>query len=148
MRFVVAALVLALFLVPACGGGGGSSPVTPTPQTIEGTWRATKAQFVSVASSSRQVDIVAQGSTVTMVFSGSNYTYTQTETGKPLTVQTGTWSASSDVMTLRPSGVTWNIQFDLNFSGNNLTLNGGSVQFDFNSGNFEEAKLNMTLVRQ
>jgi hypothetical protein len=51
-------------------------------------------------------------------------------------------------MTLKPTGVTWSIQFDMTFSGNNLTLNGGSVQFDFNSGNFEEAKLNMALVRQ
>ena len=36
----------------------------------------------------------------------------------------------------------------MTFSGNNLTLNGGSAMFDFNSGVFEEAKLSMTLVRQ
>jgi hypothetical protein len=168
MRFVVAVLVLATALTPACGGNSGSStsgsstsgsstsgsntsgsnPAAPTPQTVEETWRATKAQFVSLANSSRRVDIVAQGSTVTMVFAGSNYTFTQTESGKPQQVQTGTWSASTDVMTLRPAGVTWNIQFDMTRSGNNLTLNGGHVQFDFNSGNFEEALLNMTLVRQ
>jgi hypothetical protein len=149
MRIFVATLILAAFLSPACGGGSSSSssPTAPTPQTLEGTWRATKAQFVSKSSSSRQVDIVAQGSTVTMVFSGSNYTFTQTETGKPQQVQTGTWSASTDVMTLRPTGVTWSIEFDMTFSGNNLTLNGGSVQFDF-TGTFEEARLYMTLVRQ
>jgi hypothetical protein len=147
MRCVVATLVLGLFLAPACGGGGGSSPAAPTPQTLEGTWRATKAQFVSVASSSRQVDIIAQGSTLTLVFSGTGYTRTMTQPGQPPDVQTGTWSASTDMMSLKPTGVTWDIQFDMTFSSNNLTLNGGSVQFDF-TGTFEEAKLYMTLVRQ
>jgi hypothetical protein len=114
MRRVVAILVLATALTPACGGNSGSStsgssPAAPTPpQTAEESWRATRAQFVSLANSSRQVDIVAQGSTVTMVFAGSNYTFTQTESGKPQQVQTGTWSASIDVMTLRPTGVTLN----------------------------------------
>lgn len=150
MRFLFAALVLATALTPACGSdsGGGSNPAAPTPQTLEGTWRATKAQFVSVANSSRQVDIIAQGSTVTIAYAGTNYTYSQTESGKQQQVQTGTWSASTDVMTMRPTGVTWNIQFNMTFGGNNLTLNGGSVQFDFNNGVFEEAKLNMNLVRQ
>ena len=147
MRFGVAAFVVVALLAPACGGGGGSSPAAPTPQTLEGTWRATKAQFVSVNNASRQVDIVAQGSTLTLVFSGTNYTRTMTEPGQPPDVQTGTWSASTDVMTLRPSGVTWSIQFEMTFNGNSLTLNGGSVEFDF-TGNFEQAKLYMTLVRQ
>ena len=148
MRFVVATLVLAVFLAPACGGGSSSNPAAPTPQTLEGTWRATRAEFVSNANSSRRVEIISQGATLTLAFSGTNYTLTMTEPGQPPDVQTGTWSASTDIMTLKPSGVTWNIQFDMTFSGNNLTLNGGGVQFDFNSGVFEEAKLNMTLVRQ
>jgi hypothetical protein len=145
MRFFVACLVLAVFITPACGG---SSPAAPTPQTLEGTWRATRAEFVSAASSGRRSEVVSQGSTVTMAFSGSNYTFTMAEPGQAPEVQTGTWSASSEVMTLRPTGVTGNTQFDMTFSGNNLTLNGGNVMFDFNSGNFEEAKLNMALVRQ
>jgi hypothetical protein len=158
MRFVLAMLALVTVLLSACGGNSssssgastpsGSSPVAPTPQTTEGTWRATKAQFVSAANSNRQVDIIAQGSTVTIAFAGSNYTYTQVESGKPQQVQTGTWSASTDVMTMRPTGVTWTIQFDMTFSGNSLALKGGHVQFDFNNGSFEEALLNMTLVRQ
>jgi hypothetical protein len=147
MRFVVATLVLAVFLAPACGGKSGSNPAAPTPQTLEGTWRATKAEFVSVASSSRRTDIVAQGSTLTLVFSGTNYTRTMTEPGHAPDVQTGTWSASTDLMTLKPTGVTWSIQFDMTFGGNNLTMNGGSVQFDW-TGTLEEAKLSMTLVRQ
>jgi hypothetical protein len=147
MRFSFAILILVVLFTPACGGGGSSS-VAPTPQTLEGVWRASRAEFVSAAGSSRRSEIVSQGSTVTLAFSGSNYTFTIAEPGQAPEVQTGTWSASSDVMTLKPTGVTWSIQFDMTFSGNNLTLNGGSVQFDFNSGNFEEAKLNMALVRQ
>ena len=144
MRYVLATLVLATVLSLACG----KNAVAPTPATLEGTWRAARAQFVSVAGSTRQVDIVAQGGAVTLALAGSNYTFTQTESGKPQTVQTGTWSASADLMTLRPSGVAWTVQYSLTLSGNTLTLDGGSVQFDFTAGSFEEAKLNMTLARQ
>jgi hypothetical protein len=51
-------------------------------------------------------------------------------------------------MTLVRTGSSGNQQFDMTFSGNNLTLNNGSAMFDFNTGNFVEAKLSMTLVRQ
>ena len=149
MRIVVATLVVALTLITACGGGkSGSNPAAPSPQTLEGTWRATKAEYVSVANSSKRVDVVAQGTTVTLVLAGSSYTFTQTDTGKAPQVQTGTWSASTDIITLRPTGVTWSLQFDMTYSGNNLTLNGASVEFDFAAnGVNEQAKLNMTLVR-
>jgi uncharacterized protein YdeI (BOF family) len=146
MRIVVATLVVAAILAPACGGKG--SPAAPTAQTLQGTWRATKAEFVSVASSSTRMDVVAQGATVTMAFSGNNYTFTMTTSGQAPEVQTGTWSASKDVMTLVRTGSSGNQQFDMTFSGNNLTLNNGSAMFDFNTGNFVEARLSMTLVRQ
>jgi hypothetical protein len=148
MRVVIATFVVAAILAPACGGNNGSNPAAPTPQTLEGTWRATKAEYVSVASSSKRVDVVTQGTTVALVLAGSNYTFTQTDPGKSPQVQTGTWSASVDMMTLRPTGVTWSLQFDMTFSGNSLTLNGASVEFDFAAnGVNEQAKLNMTLVR-
>jgi hypothetical protein len=51
-------------------------------------------------------------------------------------------------MTLMRTGASGNQQFDMTFSGNNLTLNGANALFDFNTGTFEEAKLYMTLVRQ
>jgi hypothetical protein len=143
MRFVVATLVVAAILAPACGGKG--SPAAPTAQTLQGTWRATKAEFVS---GSTRMDVVAQGATVTLAFSGNSYTFTMTTSGQAPDVQTGTWSASSDVMTLVRTGSGGNQQFDMTFSGNNLTLNNGSAWFDFNTGNFVEAKLSMTLVRQ
>jgi hypothetical protein len=146
VRIVIAAFVVAVVLASACGGK--DSPAAPTAQTLDGTWRATKAEFVSVANSSRRVDVITQGTTVVLAFAGSNYTFTQTDPGKSPQVQTGTWSASVDMMTLRPTGVTWSLQFDMTFSGNNLTLNGASVEFDFAAnGVNEQAKLNLTLVR-
>ena len=151
MRVVIAAFIAAAILVPACGGSkgsNGSNPAAPTAQTIDGTWRATKAEYVSAANSSKRVDVVAQGTIVTMAFAGGNYTFTQTDPGKAPQIQTGSWSASTDMMTLRPTGVTWSLQFDMTFSSNNLTLNGASVEFDFAAnGVNEQAKLNMTLVR-
>ena len=147
MRIVVASLVAAAILAPACDKNG-SSPSAPTAQTLEGTWRATKAEFVSVASSSRRIDVVASGATVTLAFAGNGYTFTLAQAGQTPIVQTGSWSASSDVMTLTRTGMSGNQQFDMNFSGNNLTLNGANALFDFNTGVYEEAKLSMTLVRQ
>ena len=147
MRIVVASLVAAAILAPACDKDS-SSPSAPTAQTLEGTWRATKAEFVSVASSSKRIDVVASGATVTLAFSGNGYTFTLAQSGQAPVVQTGTWSASSEVMTLTRVGFSGNQQFDMNFSGNNLTLNGANALFDFNTGNFEEAKLYMSLVRQ
>jgi hypothetical protein len=145
MRIAFATLILAAILASACSD---SSPASQTTQTLQGTWRATKAEFVSSTNSSKRLDIVAQGATVALVFSGSNYTLTMTAPGSAPEVQTGTWSASSDVMTFVRAGSSGNQQFDMTFSGNNLTLNGANVQFDFNSGVFEEAKLYMTLTRQ
>ena len=147
MRIVVASLVAAAILAPACDKNG-SSPSAPTAQTLEGTWRATKAEFVSVASSSRRIDVVASGATVTLAFAGNGYTFTLAQPGQAPIVQTGSWSASSEVMTLTRVGASGNQQFDMNFSGNNLTLNGANALFDFNTGAYEEAKLSMTLVRQ
>ena len=147
MRIVVASLVAAAILAPACDKNG-SSPSAPTAQTLEGTWRATKAEFVSVASSSKRIDVVASGATVTLAFAGNGYTFTLAQPGQAPVVQTGSWSASSDVMTLMRTGMSGNQQFDMTFSGNSLTLNGANALFDFNTGVFEEAKLYMTLVRQ
>jgi hypothetical protein len=147
MRIFVVFLVAAAILAPACDKDG-SSPSAPTAQTLEGTWRATRAEFVSIASSSRRIDVVAQGATVTLAFAGNNYTFTLAQPGQAPVVQTGAWSASSEVMTLTRTGMSGNQQFDMTFSGNNLTLNGANALFDFNTGNYEEAKLSMTLVRQ
>ncbi len=157
MRAVFATLVVAIVAV-GCGGsdssgGSSSSPTGPSgssaPQGLEGTWKATKAEFVSVATSSKRVDVVAHGTTVTLALTGANFVLTMTDPGQAPNVTNGTWTSSSDTMALRPAGMTWSWQFDMALSGNSLTLNGASVEFDFAAnGAYEQARLYMTLARQ
>jgi hypothetical protein len=121
----------------------------PSSQDLAGTWRATKAEFVSVANSSLKVDIVSQGSTVTLVLNAGSFTLTINDSRVPTQNTNGTYTSTSDTLTLVPSGLSFSWVFEMTLSGDNLTLNGASMQFDF-SGNaaYEEAKLNMTLARQ
>jgi len=117
------------------------STTGPSPQGLSGTWKATKAEYVSAADSSKKVDIVAQGSTLTLVLETGSFTLTITDPGEAPSVTTGTWTSSSDTLTLAPSGTSFTWMFNMTQSGNNLTLSGGHVQFDF-SGALEEAILN------
>jgi hypothetical protein len=162
MRALFATLVAVATIAAGCGGdsgssgsssGGSSSPTSPTgstsPQGLEGTWKATKAEFISAANASKRADVVTQGTIVTLAITGSSFVLTMADPGKPPTVTNGTWTSTRDTMSLKPNGVTWSWQFDMSQSGNNLTLNGASVEFDFAAnGVFEQAKLYMTLVRQ
>jgi hypothetical protein len=143
-------------LLAACGSGsptspgGGGAGDAPTAQGLPGTWRATRAEFVSAANSSVRVEIVSQGTVLTLSLEASgNYTLTVVDPGQAGTTQTGTWTATRDVLTLRPSGVSWSIQFDYTLNGSTLTLAGGHVEFDVNDdGAPDETILNATLTRQ
>jgi len=158
VRVLFASLVVVAVVAAGCGGSSSSassssSPTSPSgtsaPQGMEGTWRASKAEFVSAANSSKRVDVVTQGTVVTLALTGSSFVYTIADPGKPPNVTNGTWTSTRDTMALKPNGVTWSWQFDMTQSGNNLTLNGASVEFDFAAnGVFEQAKLYMSLVRQ
>jgi hypothetical protein len=134
--------------IAACGGANNTT--APSPQTLAGTWRATRAEFVSRASSSLRVDVVSQGTTMVLTLASNNaYTLTITDPGHSPQATTGTWSSSTDVLTLRPTGMPFSIEFDMTMSGSTLTLTGGSVEFDFNAdGVNEEATLNATFARQ
>jgi hypothetical protein len=150
MRYVLITLVALATVAPACSEN--SSPTGPgsTPQGLAGTWKATRAEFVSQSNSSVRADVVTQGTTVVLALqSAGTYTFTLTDPGQSPNATNGTWGAGTDVLTLKPAGMSFNIQFDMTQSGNNLTLNGGHVQFDFGAdGSLEEAILNMALVRQ
>jgi hypothetical protein len=158
MRALFAILIVVATVAGGCGSNGGSSggsssPAAPsgssTPQGLDGTWKATKAEFVSVANSSRKVDVVSQGTVVTLVFSGSNFVFTIADPGQSPNVTNGTWTSTRDTMSLKPNGVTWSWQFDMAQNGNSLSLSGASVEFDFAAnGVMEQARLSMTLVRQ
>ncbi len=138
--------VAAVFMV-CCGGGSSPNPTAPSVQTLAGTWRATRAEFVS---GSNRVEVVSRGTVMVLTLNaGGSYSQAITDPGQAGQTTTGSWSSSSDVLTLRPTGMSFDIQFDMAFSGNSLTLNGGHVQFDVNGdGNAEEAILNLALARQ
>ena len=158
MRARFATLVVVATIATGCGGNGGSSggsssPTSPSgssaPQGLEGTWKATKAEFVSAANASKRVDVVTQGTIVTLAITGGSFVLTIADPGQTPNATNGTWTSTRDTMSLKPNGVTWSWQFDMTQSGNNLSLSGASVEFDFAAnGVMEQAKLYMTLVRQ
>jgi hypothetical protein len=129
---------------------GCKSSTTPPPaDSFIGTWHATKAEFTSIASPSTKVDIVAQGSTLTLAIDASAAVMTIHESGLDDVVYHATWSASSDVLTLTwTSGLNGEAQFDYSLNGDNLTMEGGHVPFAFTDDNPEEALLDLILVRQ
>jgi hypothetical protein len=120
----------------------------PDVQSLIGTWQATEAEYVSVANSNIKVDIVAQGSTLRLVLNASTYVLTITDPGMSPEVTNGTWSKTIDTLTLTPSGGSSKSVFDMSLSSDMLTLIGGGAWFDFTTGNFEDAKLNLVLDRQ
>jgi hypothetical protein len=90
------------------------------------------------------------GTTLTLTLeAGGTYTQKITDPGQGGQTTTGTWSASKDVLTLKPAGISGETQFDMTMSGSTLTLNGGHVLFDVNlDGQDEESILSLTLTRQ
>lgn len=143
----------ALILLAAAavlGAAGCKSNTGPEDESdFIGTWNATKAEYVSIADSNTKADIITQGSTLTLVFASGTFVLTITDPGQSPETFSGTWSASTDVMTLTwTSGLSGQSQFDWSLNGDNLTLTGGHMQFDFTPGSPEEAILNLILVRQ
>lgn len=137
-----------LIAITWLAGCGGKSSTGPNEQSLPGTWQATRAEFVSRANPSVRMEIVSKGATMTLVLDAAHtYSMTVTNPGQSPDVVSGTWSASTDVLTLKQTGRSGDSQFDMNLSGNTLTLTGGSALFAFDTV-FEEAVLNATFVRQ
>ena len=149
-------LVVAVAIAASCGsdtssGGSGGTPASPsTLTTLAGTWKATKAEFVSTSNSSVRVEIVAMGTTLTLALdSGGTYTQKIVDPGQAGQTTSGTWTATQETLALKPAGMTWDIQFNMILSGNTLTLSGGHVAFDVNGdGRDEETLAYFTLTRQ
>jgi len=139
----VAGAVLAALLAGACKSSTG-----PSTDSLVGTWDATKAEYVKVSDTGTKVDVVAEGSTVSLVLTASTFTFTVDDARAEQTTLTGTWTKSTDTLTLEPSGVSYTIVFEMTLNGSTLTLDGGGVMFDFTStGTFEDATLNMVLTK-
>jgi hypothetical protein len=140
--FAVCAVV-AVVLAASCKSATG-----PTTESLTGTWHATKAEYVKASDTSVKVDVVSQGSAVTLQLATSTFTFTVNDARVSESPLTGTWTSSKDTLTLAPSGMSFTIVFDMTLNGSTLTLSGGGVTFDFTStGTFEDAKLNMVLTK-
>jgi hypothetical protein len=140
---IFVAVVVACGATSSTGAGEG-----PAPAGLVGTWRATKAEFVSADDPNTKVDVVAKGTRVTLELQASTFTLTEADPDIAARETTGTWTASSDLLTMTPSGMPFSWVFQLASSGDDLSLTGGSVEFDFNlDGANEQAKLNLALVR-
>jgi hypothetical protein len=151
MRVRFAVVAAAALLSAGCGGGdSGFTSATEATQTLAGTWLASRAEYTNRSNSSQRLDIVARGSTVTLVLeAGGSFRLTIVDPGEPGNTVTGTWSASRDVLTIVQTGVSGETQFDMTFSGNTLALENGHVLFDIDGDDVgEECELDMTLTRQ
>ena len=141
------AAALAAFAAVACGGSSG-----PSPQTLAGTWGATKAELVKASNSATRVDVVAKGGTVQLVLrDDKSFDLTISEPGKPVEQTSGTWSSSSDVLSLSFTfgSISGRMEFDMSLSGGTLSLSGADTGYDFDDDGVEEpAKVNLTMVKK
>lgn len=148
MRMVAGIGLAALLGATACGGDDAAAP---DKDELAGNWRATKIEYVSVASPAQKVDLATLGVTVTLALNaGGTFVLTTTPPGGAAQTLSGTWSASRDVLTLHWSGqFSGDMQFDMALSGNTLSLSGADADYDVNGDDRDEpAKLNLVLVRQ
>jgi hypothetical protein len=108
------------------------------------------AEFSDRANPTLRIEVVSQGVSIVLVLNaGGTFTLTTIVPGIAPEVSTGTWTATSDVLTLRPAGISGDTQFDMTLSGDTLALRGGHVLFDVDGDDVdEEAALDMTLARQ
>ena len=86
MRISPIAVLAIVGALIGCGGGGdggGGSPAgaSATGGGLIGTWRATRAEYVSASNSSLRVDTVAQGSSLTLALEASSFALTITRPG-------------------------------------------------------------------
>jgi hypothetical protein len=142
----VAFIVIVGLAFLATMGCKGNNPTSPTTKAPVGTWQATRAEYVSVADPSKKVNLVSEGATVTLVLDASTFTFTIAKPGETAQVTTGSWSYTTDTMTLSPSGTSFTWVFELNVSQESMTLSGAHVEFNF-SGTPEEAILTLVLYR-
>jgi hypothetical protein len=157
MRILGLVVLVALTAtVASCKKSSSMAPSpAPSPATVAGTWRATRAEFVSATNPALKVEVVSRGTTIVLVLeSAGGFTYTLTDPGASPAVYTGTWR--TDTLDGRPAlKLTWvtglfgSAEFNMTLSGDTLSLSGGHVPYDVDPNvMFEETILNMTLARQ
>ena len=117
---------------------------------IAGTWTATRAFFSRAADGPAvEVEIVGQGGTATLVIqTNGRFTFTTTLPGEAPDVTTGQLGFDEDLLVVmyddEPDDFSF---FGIQFSGNNLSINGqGTYDFD-DDGSEEAAVIELDLVR-
>jgi Lipocalin-like domain len=145
-RRLVPGLVAVGAALAACGGSSASGP---NPSSLEGTWTASKMEYVMAGGAGTRVDLVSHGATVTLAMAATHtYTLTVRMPGEADDVTTGSWSTSGDVLTTTMTGMSGERQFEMTLTGNTLNLSGADADFDFNGdGIAEAAKLSMVLTK-
>jgi hypothetical protein len=134
-------------------GACGDKDTGPSPDELAGTWIATKAEFVSVATPSLKFDLIARGATVSLVLTASKtFTLTITPPGEPELKSLGNWSTLEGdelKLTFSSGSMQGAMNFDMGLSGDTLTLAGADYQFDIDdNGTVESVKFNLTMARQ
>ena len=148
MRIHALGLASALVLV---AGACGSDASGPSPAGLAGTWDATRFAYVSASNQSVKVDVVPAGTAVTLqLLESGTFSLVATAAGSTVFSRAGSWSASTDVLTLNfTSGAGGNWQLDMKLNGNTLTLLGANAEYDFNSdGQPDDAHLDTAFTRR
>ena len=127
----------------SCGGGTG-----PDLPNIVGSWHATTIQVTNKANSAQTTNLITLGVTIQVVLNANlSFTATFSAPGQAPDVSTGTYVQTATTLTLTDntaSGGEVNA-FTYTLSSSTLTLSGGSLDFDFGSGEVP-VRLDVTLV--
>jgi hypothetical protein len=128
----------------ACGGSD-----TPSLESLSGIWTANRLEYVSVANPTIKVELIAAGATATLNLNDNGqYAATVTLPGQQPETILGTWSYTGDTLTLRESGSSGDMTFDLSLGNDVMTLTGADAEYDFDDNGVDEpATLNIQLER-
>jgi hypothetical protein len=143
---LVAATVCGLTLGLACGGDGGGGP---SQGELVGTWQVVKCEYVSTQGLG-SIDLIPGGGTGTMIFTADDtLKVTVTPVTGPAVSFIGTYEIRGiDLMRVTPAGATWYWAFDMDLSGDRLTLRNGGAEYDINDdGTPDQAKWNLEMTR-
>jgi hypothetical protein len=138
-----------LLLVGAAGCGEKDKVAGPAPSAITGTWNANKFEYVSRASPTTRLDLVAAGGTVKVwINTDRSFRWIRTSSGGVSDTLNGAWDMNEDQFTVEPIPTSYYLIWAMSLNGNTLTLTGAGMTYDFDGvGGPDPADHNMTLVR-
>ncbi|MGB5819417.1 MAG: hypothetical protein WBG90_08010 [Saonia sp.] len=118
---------------------------------LAGTWTATSAIFsLNAEGPGQSIDIVEEGGSVTLVIQNNGrFTITISALGETPEISTGRLAFDEELLVVffddDPDDFDF---FVIDFSGNNLSLQNNTSEFDFDGdGTDESASISLTLVR-